>query len=237
MDLELHDVELDYVAYEEFVARNSPISGVAYSSLQTQFSSFLLGQYAQKISGDIVECGIAGGSNLAFMMLGAGRTKRYWGFDSFQGIQLGGKKDVLQPGIGKITHNVDVPDDELLVSSGITVVSKQTVKDNMEHWGFKDYNLRLVEGWVQKSISWVIGEIKNISILRLDMDMYAPTKYTLEKLFPLISPGGVVIIDDWGLDGARTACIEFFQENNLAPRLLKMYSPVLGIGSVPFFYK
>lgn len=205
----------------EFIAKYKYIGDFAYSSNETKHNSFMMGKYVNdfNIPGDIIECGLAAGSNFAFMILGTLHSKikvarTYWGFDSFEGIQLAGKKDDVQPGIGKIHHNVNVADEELLISSGITSVSKQTVIDNLTRWNLYD-NVNLVEGWVQKTLK--AEYFKKIAILRLDMDIYAPTKFALEKLYPLVSSGGVVIIDDWALLGARTACDEYFNSIGFKP--------------------
>lgn len=206
--------------------RLNQISGHLYSTLETQQNSFDMGKHVvdNKIEGDIIECGIASGANFATMMLGASEdlSRTFWGFDSFEGIQLAGKKDTLQAGIGAITHDVNVPDSELLISSGITSHSKESVLINFKNWGVDNFNIKLVEGWVQNTIDTVIDEIKSISILRLDMDIYNPTKYTLEKLYPLITKGGVIIIDDWELDGVRIAVEEYLKENKIKVKMLSI---------------
>ena len=202
--------------------RLNQISGHLYSTLETQQNSFDMGKYVvdNKIEGDI----IASGANFATMMLGASEdlSRTFWGFDSFEGIQLAGKKDTLQAGIGAITHDVNVPDSELLISSGITSHSKESVLINFKNWGVDNYDIKLVEGWVQNTIDAVIDEIKSISILRLDMDIYDPTKYTLNKLYPLITKGGVIIIDDWELDGVRIAVEEYLKENKIKVKMLSI---------------
>lgn len=206
--------------------RLNQISGHLYSTLETQQNSFDMGKYVvdNKIEGDIIECGIASGANFATMMLGASEdlSRTFWGFDSFEGIQLAGKKDTLQAGIGAITHDVNVPDSELLISSGITSHSKESVLINFKNWGVDNFNIKLVEGWVQNTIDTVIDVIKSISILRLDMDIYNPTKYTLEKLYPLITKGGVIIIDDWELDGVGIAVEEYLKENKIKAKMLSI---------------
>ena len=178
---------------DQLITKYKNISNYAYSSNETKFNSYEMGSYINKnnIKGSIVECGVAAGANFAFMILGerqsnTGIQRKYWGFDSFQGIQLAGKNDIEQPGIpGKIKHNL---------------------YDNVE----------LVEGWIQKSLSNdIINNIGKIAILRLDMDIYAPTKFALEKLYASVETGGVIIIDDWALLGARTACLEFLKENDI----------------------
>ena len=52
---------------------------------------------------------------------------------------------------------------------------------------------------------------ESISVLRLDTDWYESTKHELECLWPKVSPGGFVLIDDYGhFTGARKAVDEFF---------------------------
>jgi hypothetical protein len=144
------------------------------------------------------------------MLEGSKMSKVSFGFDSFQGIQLGNVKDGEQPGIGKFLHDPTLPEDELLKSSGITSYSKSAVTQNLMKWKVFN-NVKLIEGWIQNSLtSEIINDIKSIAILRLDMDMYAPTLFALEKLFPLISKNGVLIIDDYALKGCRAACDEYF---------------------------
>ena len=52
--------------------------------------------------------------------------------------------------------------------------------------------------------------------MRLDTDWYESTKHELTHLFPLLSSGGVIIIDDYGhWQGAKKAVDEYFEENNI----------------------
>jgi hypothetical protein len=69
-------------------------------------------------------------------------------------------------------------------------------------------------------IHYVKGNILNnqifpdkISILRLDTDFYDSTKHELETFYDLVSPGGIIIIDDYGFwNGSRRATDEFLQD-------------------------
>jgi hypothetical protein len=202
------------------------ISQYLYSTKETQMNSFNMGKYVvdNSIEGDIIECGVASAGNFASMILGCisanplGIYRKFWGFDSFVGIQLAGKKDTQQAGIGDITHNTDVPYEDLLVTSGITAHSKEQVIENLTSWGLlPNVKIELVEGWVQNSITEVNDRIEKIAILRLDMDVYHPTKFCLDIWWDKITDGGVVIIDDWALDGVKTACYEFFEEKGINP--------------------
>lgn len=199
------------------------IAGSAYSTLDTLRSSYDIGFRAgMELSGDIVECGIAAGSNFAMMMLGClkaeGNTfRKFWGYDSFEGIQLAGKKDTEQAGIGAITHNTDVEPSELLVSSGVTVHPAMQVISNLNGWGLGTANYKLVKGWVQNTVPF--DKPEKIAVLRLDMDVYDPTIFVLNELYDRIEKGGYIIIDDWALDGVKTAVQEFWEARGLRPKI------------------
>ncbi len=57
------------------------------------------------------------------------------------------------------------------------------------------------------------GEIRRIAMANLDVDMYEATLISLQKLAPLIIPGGIITTEDpaatWGLYGAYLALHEF----------------------------
>ena len=59
-----------------------------------------------------------------------------------------------------------------------------------------------------------------IAILRLDTDWYESTQHELRHLFPRLTRGGVIIIDDYGhWRGARQAVDEYLAQHQI-PLLL-----------------
>jgi hypothetical protein len=70
-------------------------------------------------------------------------------------------------------------------------------------------------------ITYVVGDIlknsvfpESIAVLRLDTDFYDSTVYELTHFYNLVSPGGYVIIDDYGhWKGCRKAVDEFLQKH------------------------
>ena len=55
------------------------------------------------------------------------------------------------------------------------------------------------------------NEALKISLLHIDVDLYAPTRLALECFFPKVVRGGVIILDDYGaMPGANKAVDEFF---------------------------
>lgn len=77
-------------------------------------------------------------------------------------------------------------------------------------------NYRIIEGDCS-NVDW--NEIGPIGAVFLDVDLYLPTAATLEALWPLIVPGGGIVLDDcvepaW-FDGAFQACREFIDRHGL----------------------
>lgn len=209
----------------------------AYSFKETVYNTYNLSNelISDDVKGDFVECGVASGAQIIAMAVAVNErnsAKLIHAFDSFQGIPLAGEFDTQQPGIGDIAHDKFAPLESRLVSSNITVHSKQEVINNFNHLGLPLHNVNFVEGWFQNTIpSYEIGDI---CMLRLDGDLYESTMVCLEHLYPKVSEGGVVIIDDYALDGCKLAVQHYFEKiGNKYPDMIE----VNGGGGVVFFYK
>jgi hypothetical protein len=71
-------------------------------------------------------------------------------------------------------------------------------------------------GWFQNTIPVDAGQLGPIALLRLDGDWYDSTKICLEHLYPLLSPGGIIILDDYYCwEGCRKATDEYRQKNGI----------------------
>jgi len=191
----------------------------AYSFPQTIQNSYDLAyqMIENQIEGDFVECGIAAGAQLMAMALAnkeKSGSKKMWGFDSFEGIPMAGEFDDVQVGIGEITHDKFAPLSERLISSGITVHSLESVIHNFTNYGLYSSSVNFVKGWFQNSLPEMADKIDKISILRLDGDLYESTMVCLEYLYPKVSKGGAVIIDDFLLTGCRIAVEHYFESIN-----------------------
>ncbi len=77
-------------------------------------------------------------------------------------------------------------------------------------------NFRIVRGDCA-DVSW--EEVGPIAVALLDVDLYLPTKHTLERMWPHVVPGGYCLVDDckeggpW--DGAWQAYSEFIEEHDM----------------------
>lgn len=196
---------------------------VAYSSKQTLENTKHFTRYVidNRVPGVLVECGTFQCAQIGCMQSVilekcAKNSRKVYGFDSFEGIPWACEEDAEQPGIGARVLRPHGPGKrELLQTSNVAVCSLDQARRNLNQWFSKNggcENIHLVKGWFQDSLVTKTEEIQKnggISLLRLDGDLYESTKVCMEKLFPLVNDGGVLIIDDWALSGCRKAVEEY----------------------------
>jgi O-methyltransferase len=88
--------------------------------------------------------------------------------------------------------------------------SIEDVQENLASTGYDLARTHFVKGKVEETIP--AHSPDSISILRLDTDWYESTRHELVHLFPRLTRGGVLIIDDYGhWKGSRRAVDEYFE--------------------------
>lgn len=164
-----------------------------------------------QIPGDIVECGVWKGGNLiiaGMMRQRLGFRRSIWGYDTFAGMTEPGENDV-KPGF-TVDARVKF---QALTKDGVTEWCFVPIEEVITAYGkvLGDVDIRLVKGRVEHTLVEPVNLPDQISILRLDTDFYESTKLELEVLYPRLQPGGVMIIDDYGVwAGSRKAVDEYF---------------------------
>lgn len=84
------------------------------------------------------------------------------------------------------------------------------VKDNIRKVEYDDKKITFVEGDCCETLDKIVPS--KISLLRLDTDWYESTKKELDILYPLVSKGGYIVVDDYyHWLGSKTATDEFLK--------------------------
>ena len=92
------------------------------------------------------------------------------------------------------------------------------VKANFARYGLLDEQVRFLPGWFRDTLPGVA--IDRLAILRIDADMYESTSVALRHLYPKLSPGGYVIVDDFGVvSSCRKAVVDFRSEFGITERI------------------
>ncbi len=183
------------------------------------------------VPGDMVECGAYAGAQCAAMaraILDAEERRSVYAFDSFQGIPMAGPHDneSIRGCIGEPPDGME----GALVSTGVSACSVDNFLKNWEGWDLPQEMLQIREGWFQDTVPGC-EDPEAIAVLRLDGDLYESTKVCLEHLYPRLSPGGFLIIDDYALTGCRKAVDEYFEGKEFNP------TPIEGGGGPVYFRK
>ena len=160
--------------------------------------------------GAFVDCGVNNGGSSVLMSAGA-PSREVWAFDSFEGLP--------EPGA------LDGADSEGW--TGELVASEQNVRDAFVRWAHPE-RLHVVKGWFEDTFPGAAAEIDEVAILHADGDWYDSVKLTLETWHDKVSPGGFVVIDDYGhWEGARRAVDEFRSARGITAPMRKIdYSGV-----------
>ena len=171
-----------------------------------------------QIPGDVVECGVWRGGSMMLVaktLTELDHTNRnLYLFDTFEGTTKPTEidRDYLGNSMLEIWKK-EFEGKEKLPSSA-DYASLDEVQKNLFSTKYPKDKIHFIKGKVEETILGNIPE--KISILRLDTDWYESTKYELENLFPKLSSGGILIIDDYGhFEGSRKAVDEYFEKNKI----------------------
>jgi O-methyltransferase len=154
-----------------------------------------------QVAGDLVETGVwRGGASILMrgvLKAHAETTRTVWVADSFQGLP----KPVASE------YPADAGDPHWTFSTYLAV-PLEIVQANFARYGLLDRQVQFLKGWFRDTLP--TAPIERIAVLRMDGDMYESTILALSSLYPRLSSGGFVIIDDYGaLANCRRAVEDF----------------------------
>ena len=169
---------------------------------------------ARAVPGAFVECGVwRGGSMMAvaLTLLRLGVTDRdLYLYDTFTGMTAPTDEDVRRSG----ERAADLLAEESRSSDIWAIAAIDDVREAVLSVGYPEERIHFVEGPVEETLPANAPDA--IALLRLDTDWYSSTKHELVHLFPRLTSGGVLILDDYGYwQGARRAVDEYLAENGL----------------------
>jgi hypothetical protein len=153
----------------------------------------------ENIAGDFIETGVMRGGTVILMraLLKAHdvRDRVVWAADSFEGLPA--------------PNMESYPDDAGAAwhLRPLTEVGLEHVKRNFERYDLLDSQVRFLKGWFRDTLAE--APITKLALLRLDGDLYESTMDALVPLYPKLSPGGFVIIDDYNLEMCQKAVQDY----------------------------
>jgi O-methyltransferase len=154
------------------------------------------------VPGDLIETGVWRGGASIFMraVLAAHgvRDRNVWLADSFQGFPQ--------------TDPDKYPADGAYDASeyGVLEVSLEQVKANFAKYGLLDEQVRFLVGWFKDTLP--TAPIEQLAVVRLDGDLYESTIDAISALYPKLSIGGYMIVDDYNAPLFAKACGEAIRD-------------------------
>lgn len=166
----------------------------------------------ESIEGEFIECGCALGGSTILICSVKSKNRPLKVYDVFEMIPAPTDQD---------TKDVHKRYEEIISgkSKGIKGDQyygyindlKSKVEQNLNDFGInlEDDNTKLIKGLVQETLY----PSKRIALAHIDVDWYEPVKVSLDRIFPYLSKGGTIILDDyfdWG--GCKKAVDLFLSE-------------------------
>jgi O-methyltransferase len=146
------------------------------------------------VPGDTAECGVYAGAG-SLLICRANQTsntrKTHHIFDSFEGLSI--------------------PDKALDGShweQGDLRVALDSVKSRLQ-----DFEVEYHKGWIPTRFGNVADRV--FSFVHVDVDLFEPTRDSVEFFYPRMSKGGIILFDDYGFTtcpGATRAIDGFFAD-------------------------
>jgi O-methyltransferase len=162
----------------------------------------------ENIKGDILEAGVwRGGASIFIKKILQSfneTNKKLYVCDSFEGLP--------KPQSDRYQNDIEAGDTHYLKNSYLGV-SLETVQSNFKEYNALDDNVIFLKGWFNNTLN--DSRIKELSLLRMDGDMYSSTMDILNNLYEKVVPGGFIIIDDYGLGCCKLAIHEFFNSRGI----------------------
>jgi hypothetical protein len=154
-----------------------------------------------RVPGDFIETGVWRGGCCILMravLAANGATdRRVYVADSFAGLPP--PNEALYPADKGL---------DLSIYRELAIPLEQ-VKDNFSRYGLLDEQVVFVKGLFKDTLPEIPA--RSFALLRLDGDLYESTINALEALYPKLSPGGFVIVDDYRVIAACQRAVDDYR--------------------------
>ena len=160
----------------------------------------------ENVPGDLIETGVwRGGASIlmrGYLAAWEMNDRKLWVADSFEGLPV-----------------PSLPEDEGWDFSAakvpILAIPLEEVQENFRRYNLLDDQVQFLKGWFCDTLS--SAPIDKLAVLRLDGDLYESTMDGLNALYDKVSPGGFIIVDDYGdFEPCRRAITEFREKRGIS---------------------
>jgi O-methyltransferase len=158
----------------------------------------------RKVPGAVVECGVYRGGSAAVMAQASEGARDLHLFDSFQGLPPPGERD------GRLAREQ--------FHEGWCAGDVAEVRKLFERLHFPASRLYIHAGWFHDTLPR--AGLQQVALLHIDADWYDSVMLCLRTLYDSVTPGGYVVLDDYGRwEGCTRATNDFLKERGLEERV------------------
>lgn len=164
----------------------------------------------EDVHGDLIETGVWRGGAVIFMRAVLRSygiiDKTVWVADSFCGLPI--------PDI----ESYPADKGDICYQREFTSVSIEEVRKNFQLYNLLDKQVRFLQGWFKDTLP--AAPIESLALLRLDGDMYQSTIEALENLYPKLTSGGFVIVDDYAAEPCKQAVHDYREKMRITDTIV-----------------
>jgi O-methyltransferase len=164
----------------------------------------------QDVPGDLLEAGVwRGGASIfmrAILKVRGVKDRAIWLADSYAGL----------PPPDTTKYPLDA--DSRLHESDRLAIPLERVRANFERYGLLDEQVHFLKGWFKDTLP--TAPVTKLALIRLDGDMYESTMDAISSLYPKLSIGGYIIVDDYGgVPACRQAITDYRSANGITDEI------------------
>jgi len=175
--------------FNDYLRRFGELNGL---NAGRRWTVYQLARLVAGVPGDTAECGVFEGAG-SFLICAAtqhqgGRSRTHYIVDSFEGLS---EPDAVDGGSWR---------------RGNLSCDIETVRRNLA--GFD--RLSWCKGWIPEAFGCIPAT--GFAFVHIDLDLYQPTRDSIEFFYPRMSTGGIIVCDDYGFTtcpGATKAIDDF----------------------------
>ena len=171
------------------------------ASIERKYNLVQIFQLIMKVNGDVAECGTYKGASAKFLaqqIVKHNLNKQLCLFDSFEGLSK--PEDIDGIYWTKADLKCDVSD----------------VENTLAKFASAPF-IEIYDGWIPERFNEIAD--RAFCFVHIDVDLYQPTKDSIAFFYPRMSPGGIILLDDYGFESCPgvTECIDNFMADKPEP--------------------
>ena len=214
-DVLLYNVDTEYHSLytKGVISSGTPDSGEKRKIRFFNLIQFLMA--TADLKGHIVECGSWKGLSSFLMCHYLQKDKHsfmgenYHIVDSFEGLSTSTEEDIINRDL--ILKGMQ-RNGKIFKEAGAYSGDKESVQQLLSSYP----NIQYHKGWIPDVFNGM--KKHKYKFAHIDLDIYEPISHTLNYLYPLMVPGGIIVCDDYGSmfwPGAQKAVDEFCKQKNI----------------------